>query len=158
MRRRFIKPGKPLHCKPTPHDLIRFLKKIKIGPAPTLPNVKGPCWLWTGKLDENGYAGQFWLKGKAVWATRFAFQAFKRLFVPGEEADHLCHNRQCVNPDHLVANGKSDNSAGKPPRKRGVFVAVEGLTKNEQRALRRRFKRAARKMVAARQLASEVPF
>lgn len=57
----------------------------------------GPCRLWTGTLDSDGY-------GRAS-AGRLAHRVTYELEVgpipPGLEIDHLCRNRACVNPDHM---------------------------------------------------------
>ena len=58
---------------------------------------------WTGGMHAEGY-GMFWLtKHKYVRAHRWAY-AHKHGGIPdGLVIDHLCHNRRCVNTDHLEA-------------------------------------------------------
>jgi len=54
------------------------------------------CWLWLGFLDKWGY-GRF---GR-ILAHRIAFSALVGPIPEGLELDHLCGERQCVNPAHL---------------------------------------------------------
>lgn len=58
------------------------------------------CWLWTGRLDSHGY-GLFRAPGIRIRAHRFAYQALVSFIPEGLHIDHLCRNRQCVNPAHL---------------------------------------------------------
>lgn len=59
------------------------------------------CWIWKGNFYSNGY-------GKTsieIHGTRLAHRAFyieHRGPVPDTlDLDHLCRNRECVNPDHV---------------------------------------------------------
>ena len=63
------------------------------------------CWEWTASLLPNGY-GQFSSgknRGLSILAHRAAYVMI--LGDPGEDLqiDHLCHNKKCVNPQHLEA-------------------------------------------------------
>jgi len=72
------------------------------------------CWVWLGNLSHNGY-GQFDVKGKTRRAHRLILA--KKLGRPisiGMIAAHsseICHNRACVNPDHLRETTQGDNLA-----------------------------------------------
>lgn len=63
------------------------------------------CWLWTGRLSHNGY-GRF----GARRAHSFSYFAFKGVISPGMEPDHICRVRRCVNPDHLEAVTRRENT------------------------------------------------
>lgn len=69
----------------------RFWQKVEINPD--------GCWNWTGSTTK-GY-GQFGLKGRLVYAHRYSYQTLVGEVPSGLELDHLCRNRQCVNPQHL---------------------------------------------------------
>lgn len=62
------------------------------------------CWLWTGTLNEGGY-GLFHFNRdglhRHLLAHRLALHLSGRPVPQDKVVDHLCRNRQCVNPDHL---------------------------------------------------------
>ena len=82
------------------------------------------CWLWTGssgfhpKYRTHRY-GQYviWTpsadKGKRrkmTTAHRFAYECSNGVTLPkGEDVDHLCGNKLCVNPEHLEAVSHREN-------------------------------------------------
>lgn len=83
------------------------------------------CWQWTGPRLPSGY-GTF---GRRNYAHRFAYETRHGAIPPGQEIDHLCRNRGCVNPAHLEpvtsrenqlrGNGFSGRNARKTHCKRG---------------------------------------
>ncbi len=56
----------------------------------------GDCWIWTGALSKNGY-GNYWNRG----AHRVVYELLVGDIPKGMQLDHLCRNRDCVNPSHL---------------------------------------------------------
>lgn len=74
-------------------------------------NVDG-CWLWTGRVDRNGY-GRFSL-GTERLAHRVAFRLFVGPVPDGLELDHLCRSRSCVNPAHLEPVTRRENLRRSP--------------------------------------------
>ena len=54
------------------------------------------CWPWIGAVDGDGY-GRFAMRS----AYRIAYEAVRGPVPVGLTLDHLCRNRECVNPDHL---------------------------------------------------------
>lgn len=60
----------------------------------------GPCWLWTGTINQGGY-GRFTLDGHMVVAHRVGFLLAGLTIPDGFDLDHLCRVRSCVFPGHL---------------------------------------------------------
>ncbi len=60
------------------------------------------CWLFRGCRDSNGYGNVREQGGRSTLkAHRVVYEHFKGPIPEGEELDHLCRVRHCVNPDHL---------------------------------------------------------
>ena len=64
------------------------------------------CWIWQLSLDPDGY-GHYRIGSRKdgtrrrEMAHRWAYERFVRK-IPGMlTIDHLCRNRDCVNPSHL---------------------------------------------------------
>ena len=73
----------------------RFNNKVEI--------LESGCWRWKGALADPGY-GKIGLGGREtgeILAHRYSYIKAKGFIWPGNEIDHLCRNRWCVNPDHL---------------------------------------------------------
>lgn len=62
-------------------------------------NKTATCWNWTAS-SLRGY-GVFRTGGKTSVAHRVSFMWAKGEIPEGAQLDHMCHNRSCVNPDHL---------------------------------------------------------
>jgi hypothetical protein len=60
------------------------------------------CWLWQGALDHDGYA-KISVNGKWHRVQRLVCEMFSGPIPPGEEVHHICQNKSCVSPAHLLA-------------------------------------------------------
>lgn len=65
------------------------------------------CWIWTGDLNDRGYASAF-LGGKRQNTHRWVYEQIHGP-VPGLVVDHLCRVRCCINPAHLRAITNREN-------------------------------------------------
>jgi hypothetical protein len=66
------------------------------------------CWKWTGS-HARGY-GYLWTAGrKRVYAHRISYTLAHGEIPEGAMVDHICHNRGCVNPDHLRLASNKQN-------------------------------------------------
>lgn len=76
----------------------------------TRPEERGhrtACWIWTGQLNERGYglirSKLSRLAHRAVWIET------NGPIPDGLEIDHLCRQRDCVNPTHMELVTRSEN-------------------------------------------------
>ena len=65
------------------------------------------CWIWQRSCNSSGY-GQLWENKKFWFAHRYALSC-KTIVSSEDVVRHLCHNRKCVNPDHLAIGTHLDN-------------------------------------------------
>lgn len=79
--------------------LARIIAKVSIG---------GSCWLWTAARSADGY-GRVQVCGRHVGAHRELYRLLRGPIGAGLEADHLCEQRECVNPWHLELVTHAEN-------------------------------------------------
>jgi len=83
------------------------------------------CWIWTRPGTNNGY-GVLIFEGKRQGAHRVAYQLLVGPIPNGFTVDHLCRVKRCVNPDHLEAVTRQENSS----RNRGDWQCFNGHTRS----------------------------
>lgn len=76
----------------------RFIDKVELS----------DCWLWIGTTTLEGY-GKYSVEKKTVLAHRFAYELLRGKIPKGLTLDHLCRNRNCVNPNHLEPVTQKEN-------------------------------------------------
>lgn len=72
------------------------------GPVPVYAPHLGPCWLWRGRPEANGY-GVLKVDGKSRKAHRYSYELLVGPIPEGLEIDHLCRVKNCVRYTHLEA-------------------------------------------------------
>lgn len=96
-------------------QLAVFLSKVNSGPS---------CFEWIGTIDKCGY-GQTKLNGKTLIAHRVSFINFNGPTF-GKLISHSCHNRKCVNPDHLKLADHDENMLDLVNKNNIIGVIVAG--------------------------------
>jgi len=81
-------------------DPERFWQKVNKGAG---------CWEWTAFRGADGY-GRFMVDRTPKLAHRVAFELEIGPIPAGIEVDHMCHDRGCVNPQHLRLATRSLNA------------------------------------------------
>lgn len=99
--------------------LARFWSKV---------DVPDECWIWTDSKMTEGHglfnSGVF--AGKS--AHRFAYMAFVGPIPDGYTVDHMCHQPNCVNPNHLQAVTPSENQQNRKGANRNNRSGYRNVT------------------------------
>ncbi|MBS7545076.1 HNH endonuclease signature motif containing protein [Ancylobacter oerskovii] len=66
------------------------------------------CWNWHGAKQPTGY-GTLWNGRRPEQAHRISYRLFCGEIGEGNEIDHICRNRGCINPEHLRAVPHREN-------------------------------------------------
>lgn len=71
-------------------------------------NNENECWRWTGCKNNVGYG--LFHGGDRMYTAHRALAIFilKWKLKRREEIQHICYNRDCVNPKHIVRGSMRD--------------------------------------------------
>jgi len=92
----------------------------------------GPCWLWTGTFNDNGYGIHCRLGEQRV--HRLSWRLFKNngeKIEKGMFACHHCDNPSCCNPDHIFIGSPRDNSLDMVSKNRHSALWNRKIPKSE---------------------------
>lgn len=96
------------------------------------------CITGAGYLDKDGYK-YITKQGKNIKLHRQAYVAAHNLTfkdIEGKVVRHLCHNKVCVNPAHLVIGTPQDNTTDSVEASRHAFGVRHGKAKLTEDAVR----------------------
>lgn len=98
--RRWYRHGDPLATsRIVGDDLARFWSYVDVD-GPVVREELGRCWSWSGATSPDGY-GILCIAKQTTYMPRFSYELEHGPIAAGLEPDHLCRNRNCVNPGHL---------------------------------------------------------
>lgn len=80
------------------------------------------CWNWKGHVDSNGY-GRF----HHSYAHRYSLLINRPALIGIQQVDHRCHNKACVNPDHLRAVTNKQNQENRRGANKNSKSGVRGV-------------------------------
>ena len=101
-RDRGWRKGEPLRFLRGHHGrkLVRYVE--------TLGGYETPCFLWKLAKGSDGY-GRTWVGNGMALAHRVYYEQHHGPVPDGNELDHLCGVRACVNPEHLEPVSHAEN-------------------------------------------------
>lgn len=91
----------------------------------------GDCWIWKAAISD-GY-GKFGWGSTSRRAHRVSFEFTFGPIPDGLDIDHRCHSRACVNPEHLRAVTRKQNSEHLLGAHRDSMSGVRGVYWNASR-------------------------
>lgn len=87
------------------NTINRFLDKILI-------YNNNECWEWKSTTNHKGYGRFSFMRNSINYqpqAHRVSYMIFKGEIPKEKTIHHICHNKKCVNPDHLEPRTNIEN-------------------------------------------------
>lgn len=119
----------------------------------TLAKVRGGCWLWGGSVSGHGY-GVLSIKSNKQFVHRISFFIHNG-FLPKKDmmVCHRCHNKLCVNPDHLYEGTNKQNQLDRSIKEQLETISVKNTTQKKlDKILKRRTRLTKEKAEQIRKL------
>lgn len=91
----------------------------------------GECVIWTGSLYPNGY-GTIYVNRRSVRAHRYAWERANGEIPDGMTIDHMCHNRACVNVEHLRVVTNAQNQQNRKGANSLSKTGIRGVYQHTQ--------------------------
>ena len=99
----------------------------------------GDCWLWTGTLSSGGYGRVT----RTINGRRYSVPVHQLTWLeandggwpPGAVARHLCRNRACCRPDHIIPGTPLENVQDAQFRDGTLPVSIHRLPSDLQQRL-----------------------
>lgn len=86
------------------------------------------CVQGSGWVNTNGYR-QMRVNGRKVLAHKHAYEQAYGSVPDGMVIDHRCHNRQCVNVEHLHAVTVKQNAENRAGANRNSATGIRGVSR-----------------------------
>lgn len=100
------------------NNIVKFISLIP------KPNKISNCWLWDYSISDHGY-GRYKLFGKMRYAHRISYEIYFGKIGKNLEIDHLCRNRNCINPRHMeLVSTKENTQRGLASRKKNFQIKL----------------------------------
>jgi hypothetical protein len=97
----------------------RFWSKVDKTPG---HGPRGDCWVWTARLDRDGYGQIRVYRSLRKPAHVIAYELIVEPVVPGMLVLHSCDNPPCCNPSHLSQGTPQQNMDDKHARNRQRYL------------------------------------
>lgn len=85
------------------------------------------CWTWTAARNADGY-GRFCVNYKMEYAHRIAYSLTHGTVAESVDVDHTCYNKSCVNPSHLRAATRKQNTENREGAQSNSKSGVRGVS------------------------------
>lgn len=112
-----------IETRPDPGYSDRFWAKVEKTES---------CWNWTAAKTHNGYGVAYLPNHKQQVAHKIAYRMLVGEVPDGIELDHTCHNRSCVNPDHLRQATHKQNQENRTGAQSNSKSGVRGVHYNRR--------------------------